>query len=96
VEEQIYKVTTNNGNFYFKDKGHKIRHRIDGPAVETFKGRSGKKIEGGTWYRNGKLHRLDGPAVDYPGQKEWWINDVRIARLAGNQYIGPKYLQTHL
>jgi len=45
VEEQIYKVTTNNGNFYFKDKGHKIRHRIDGPAVETFKGRSGKKLK---------------------------------------------------
>jgi hypothetical protein len=27
------------------------------------------------WYLNGKLHREDGPAVEYAdGSKEWWIN----------------------
>jgi hypothetical protein len=27
------------------------------------------------WYRNGKLHREDGPAVEYSdGHKEWWVN----------------------
>jgi len=27
------------------------------------------------WYFNGKLHRVDGPAVEYVhGHKEWWLN----------------------
>ena len=30
------------------------------------------------WYINGKLHREDGPAVEYPdGSKEWYINGKR-------------------
>ena len=30
------------------------------------------------WYLNGKPHREDGPAVEYPnGTKEWWINGER-------------------
>ena len=30
------------------------------------------------WYRNGKLHRDDGPAFEYAnGTKEWWQNDER-------------------
>jgi len=36
--------------------------------------------EGGTkWWRlNGKLHREDGPAVEYEnGYKAWFLNDVR-------------------
>ena len=28
------------------------------------------------WYINGKLHREDGPAIEYAdGHKEWYIND---------------------
>ena len=28
------------------------------------------------WWLNGKLHREDGPAVEWPnGNKEWWLND---------------------
>jgi len=28
------------------------------------------------WLQNGKLHRLNGPAVEYAsGKKYWWIND---------------------
>ena len=31
------------------------------------------------WYINGKLHRKDGPAVEYEdGYKAWWINGERV------------------
>lgn len=88
MKEQLYKFTQNGINYYFKDKDRKIRHRTDGPAIES--------PEGGTWWQNNAMHRLDGPAVDFPTQKEWWVNDVRIARLTGNHYIGPVYLQALL
>jgi hypothetical protein len=30
------------------------------------------------WYLNGRLHRKDGPAIEYPdGRKEWYINGER-------------------
>jgi|9_EtaG_2_1085328.scaffolds.fasta_scaffold69621_1 hypothetical protein len=30
------------------------------------------------WYLNGKLHREDGPAIEYPnGYKSWWLNGKR-------------------
>ena len=35
------------------------------------------------WYQNGKLHRLDGPAVEYAdGAKEWYQNG-ELHRLDG-------------
>jgi hypothetical protein len=28
------------------------------------------------WRLNGKLHRVDGPAIEYAnGDKTWWLND---------------------
>ena len=31
------------------------------------------------WYLNGKLHREDGPAVEYSnGDKRWYLNDKLI------------------
>jgi len=31
------------------------------------------------WYLNGKLHREDGPAVEYAdGRREWWVNGKYI------------------
>ena len=36
--------------------------------------------ENGTieWYLNGKLHREDGPSIEYPdGTKQWWFNGER-------------------
>lgn len=28
------------------------------------------------WYKNGRLHREDGPAIEYSsGAKEWWLNN---------------------
>ena len=34
------------------------------------------------WYSNGKLHRLDGPAIEYAnGKKEWWVYGEEIKDL---------------
>ena len=31
------------------------------------------------WYLNGKLHREDGPAIEYAnGSKSWWLNDKKL------------------
>ena len=28
-----------------------------------------------SWYQNGKLHRVDGPAIEWAnGDRQWWIN----------------------
>jgi hypothetical protein len=33
------------------------------------------------WWIHGKLHRIDGPAIEYPsGRKEWWINDEEFSK----------------
>lgn len=35
------------------------------------------------WYVDGKLHRADGPAVEWAnGDKEWWVND-KVHRIDG-------------
>ena len=35
------------------------------------------------WWVDGKLHRLDGPAIDYTdGYKAWWV-DGKLHRLNG-------------
>ena len=35
------------------------------------------------WYLNGKLHRIDGPAIEYPnGYKVWYLND-KLHRIDG-------------
>ena len=44
---------------YFSDKKMTIRHREDGPALETVEGLM-------HWYNNGLLHRKDGPAMYIP------------------------------
>ena len=43
---------------------------------DNFTGKCVTKNSGGIrYYVNGKRHRLDGPAVEYPhGTKHWWIN----------------------
>lgn len=34
------------------------------------------------WKLNGKLHREDGPAIEWAdGRKEWWINDTQVDEL---------------
>jgi len=57
-----------------KEKRIKVQliHNInfkDGVSIETDANGSKK------WYLNGKLHREDGPALEYAdGDKEWWLN----------------------
>src|SRR3972149_2994041 len=52
-------------NGWIKTLYRKVKHRLDGPAVECADGTK-------TWWINGKRHRADGPAVGYAdGQKEW-------------------------
>ena len=45
----------------------------------TFSKKNGWHVDrGGTkrWYLNGKRHREDGPAIEYPdGTKVWYLND---------------------
>ncbi len=65
---------------WFKDKK---RHRIEGPAEETFGGSK-------AWYKNGILHRGDGgPAVEYNDKKyhvEYWINGKEVTQKAAELY----------
>jgi hypothetical protein len=53
-------------------------------------------VENGTkfWYHNGKLHREDGPAVEYVnGDSQWYLNGKRhredgpaVENISGNKY----------
>ena len=48
--------------------------------------------ENGTkeWYLNGKLHREDGPAIEYPsGNKLWWLNHVKYTEEEFNRKMSP-------
>jgi hypothetical protein len=71
-QEQQYIWIDNYGNkFHYKDREMKIRHRLDGPAVECL---NGSKY----WYVDDKCHRLDGPAVEFAdGAKYWYVDDKR-------------------
>jgi hypothetical protein len=61
---------------------NRLRHREDGPAVQY---KSGTNF----WYINGKLHRINGPAVDDIHYKKWFVNG-KLHRLDGPaiDYIG--------
>ena len=46
------------------DRMPSVIHRLDG-AKE--------------WWHNGQIHRLDGPAIEYPnGTKQWWQNGLLL------------------
>jgi hypothetical protein len=68
---------------------HRNRHRLDGPALQTYWSNGQKEYE--VWYRDGKYHRLDGIAYQRwyeNGQKEveiWYRND-KYHRLDGPAY----------
>jgi len=52
-------------------------HSFDGkPAVIKYNGDKG-------WYRKGKLHRLDGPAVEYVDGGKIWCRKGKLHRLDG-------------
>lgn len=76
MQEQYIHIDESGNKFYFKDRKMKIFHRNDGPAVEYADG-------GKTWYVDGKLHRLDGPAVEgtlvegADGYEAWYVDNKR-------------------
>ena len=40
------------------------------------------------WYKEGKIHREDGPAVEYAdGEKRWWLESRRYFQLNLNDYV---------
>ena len=42
------------------------------------------------WYLNGKLHRVDGPAVEHAdGSKEWYLNGKKYTEYEFNAKINP-------
>lgn len=77
---------------YYKDKARKIRHRVDGPAIDF--GPDGNKY----WLQNNVYHRLDGPCAVYShGEKFWRVNDVYITGInEDGEYEGPNWLQEQL
>jgi len=78
--EELYVVKHFNYKHYYKDREMTIYHRTDGPAVEGH--RDDGSVGDKHWLVNGKLHRLDGPAVEYLyGRKEWYVNGVFIMEL---------------
>lgn len=48
-------------------------HRIDKPTCEYDFGVRRR------WHVNGQPHREDGPAIDEPARKEWWLDGKRYA-----------------
>ena len=38
------------------------------------------------WYLNGKVHREDGPAIEWAdGSKDWYLNDEKLTEAEFNQ-----------
>src|SRR5258708_6182686 len=58
------------GNIFWYKEGTGIAHREDGPAIEWNDG-------GKEWQQDGKLHRINGPAISFVGMKVWYINGKR-------------------
>ena len=78
-----YLKIVNDSYLYFckRDLGKKLSYnnmlmsRIDGPAnINLVKGER-------YWYKEGKLHRDDGPAIERPnGERYWYLNGIHIKK----------------
>lgn len=54
---------------WFNEQGQ--RDRIERPAYENDRRKE--------WYQNGRLHRIDGPAIEYAdGRKEYWFQGRKL------------------
>lgn len=70
--EQYYVTVTPEYTSWFSDPNCTIHHRLDGPAVID------NAVPYTAWCKNGKYHRTDGPAVEYPGRsKSWHVDGLR-------------------
>jgi hypothetical protein len=61
-----------------------VPYRVDEDGTEYYKTKDGYRHEDingfKAWYNaKGKLHRLDGPAIEYVnGSKSWWVNGEQM------------------
>jgi hypothetical protein len=63
--------------FYYKDKSLYNDDAVDMIIPKNYTG-SIETTDAIKWYLNGKLHREDGPAIEYAdGTKEWYLNGMR-------------------
>ena len=73
--------------YYYKDGTtsakrdySRVLHEIEGPAVVF--------DDDKWWYVDGKLHRIDGPAMEYgSGTKAWYIDDKYYSEEDFNKFI---------
>lgn len=82
-----YIQTMGDVKYYYKDRGHTILHREDGPAIET----PVTKV----WFKNGVRHREGGPSyTDDFGAQEWNKNGY-LHREDGSAVIYGKSKKTN-
>ena len=49
------------------------------------------------WYLDGKLHREDGPAIEFPdGYKEWYLNDEIFLKEEWFKRLTPEQQENYL
>lgn len=63
---------------WYNAMGH--LHSTKGPAYIS---PTGTKC----WYLDGRRHRIEGPAVERPGQNEWWVHDRRFTEDEFNLFV---------
>jgi hypothetical protein len=68
-QEMIHDID-NIGEYWLDNE--EVYHKENGPAVIW------KKPRGMEYFKHGKYHRLDGPAVDLKFTKMWYIDGERI------------------
>ena len=76
MKAQYIFISSSGSKYYFSDKSLTIRHREDGPAVES---KDGTK----EWYRDGKYHREDGPALECSTGSKFWCRNAKYHREDG-------------
>jgi hypothetical protein len=87
-QAQYIEINELGDKLYYKDRGMKILHRLDGPAA-VFS--NGNKF----WYVNGEVHRLDGPAAEYAnGCKSWYINGEKLSEEEFRRRTAPEVVVT--
>ena len=79
---QKYSVEVRDTDTCWHREDTEILHRLGGPAFIS----SDRK----EWYKDGRLHREDGPAIEYAnGSKHWYLNGKRVTRAEHKALTAP-------
>jgi len=85
-ESQSHLIVAQNGDMRWFDDENRL-HREDGPAF-IWKAGHGIVAYGHAWCKRGKLHRMDGPAVEIEGkQSEWWVDGRQLTEEEFYRYV---------